>query len=215
MEKEKLISELKTRLGKTALSERTINEYVSSILPSISDDEQLTDAFWTMHTTILKTFEGNLNHEIASSVIKAKEDWEKKKVNQEPPKNEETPSPDERIEKLIQEIEGLKKYNEEAARRNAGESLRNAMFGKADELQVSNKNLWNDVVRSVELTEGMSSEDFLSKVKETYESKQNLYFGSGAVPYSVKGVDNSKAGKEELDSFFAKKALEGKFPKGE
>ena len=123
MEKEKLISELKTKLGKTALSERTINEYASSILPSISSDEQVTDAFWTMHTTILKTFEGNLNFEIASSVNKAKDEWLKKNPQATPPVDPPAPNPnDERIEKLIQEIESLKKHNEEAARRNAGEA---------------------------------------------------------------------------------------------
>lgn len=216
MEKEKLISELKTKLGKTALSERTINEYASSILPSISSDEQVNDSFWAMHTSILKTFEGNLNFEIASSVNKAKDEWLKKNPQTTPPVDPSTTNPnDERIDKLIQEIESLKKHNEEAARRNAGEAIRSAVLSKADELQVSNRNLWNDVVRSVELTEGMSQEAFLDKAKESYESKQKLYFGNGAVPYSTGGGDNVQAAKEELASFFARKASEGKFPKGE
>lgn len=218
MEREKLISELRTRLGKTALSERTINEYATSILPSISSDEQVNDTFWTMHTSILKTFEGNMNHEIAASVIKAKEDWMKQNPTpKDPPKvDPPTPNPnDERFEKLIQEIESLKKQNEEAARKTAGEALRNAVLGEAENLRVSNRNLWNDVVKSVELTDGMSHEDVLNKAKEAYESKQQLYFGNSAVPYSAGGGDNTKAAQEELDAFFARKASEGKFPKGE
>ena len=215
MEKEKLISDLRTKLGKTALSERTINEYVSSILPSITSDEQVTDAFWTMHTAILKSFEGNLNHEIAQNVAKLREELQKNpptpSVDPTPP----VPQNDERIDELIKEIESLKKHNEEAARRNAGEALRNAVLGEADNLRVSNRNLWNDVVKSVELTEGMSHEDVLAKAKEAYESKQQLYFGNSAVPYSAGGGDNAKAAQEELDAFFARKASEGKFPKGE
>ena len=216
MEKEKLISELRTKLGKTALSERTINEYATSILPSISSDEQVNDAFWTMHTTILKSFEGNLNHEIALNVTKLKEELLKTPPTPpvEPPVPP-TPQNDERIEKLIQEIESLKKQNEEAARKTAGEALRNAVLGEADNLKVSNRNLWNDVVKSVELAEGMSHEDMLGKAKEAYEAKQKLYFGNSAVPYSAGGGDNSKAAQEELDAFFQRKALEGKFPKGE
>lgn len=210
MEKEKLISELQTRLGKTALSERTINEYVSSILPSITSDEQVNDAFWTMHMTILKSFEGNLNHEIASTVNKVKEEFLKGN-----PPTPPTPPADDRYEKLMQEIESLKKQNEETARKNASESLRNAVLTEADNLRVSNRNLWNDVVKSVELTDGMKHEDVLSRAKEAYEAKQKLYFGNSAVPYTADGGNNTKAAQEELDAFFARKASEGKFPKGE
>lgn len=212
MEKEKLISDLQTRLGKTALSERTINEYVSSILPSITSDEQVNDSFWAMHTTILKSFEGNLNHEIASTVNRVKEEFLKAPKPEPTPPN---PPIDERYEKLMQEIESLKKQNEETARRNASESLRNAVLTEADKLQVSNRNLWNDVVKSVELTDGMKHEDVLNKAKEAYEAKQKLYFGNSAVPYTADGGNNAKAAQEELDAFFARKASEGKFPKGE
>ena len=213
MEKEKLISELQTRLGKTALSERTINEYVSSILPSITSDEQVNDAFWTMHMTILKSFEGNLNHEIASTVNKVKEEF--LKGNPPAPTTPPTPPADDRYEKLMQEIESLKKQNEETARKNASESLRNAVLTEDDNLRVSNRNLWTDVVKSVELTDGMKHEDVLSRAKEAYEAKQKLYFGNSAVPYTADGGNNTKAAQEELDAFFARKASEGKFPKGE
>ena len=68
MEKEKLLSELKNKVGTTALSDRTIDEYVTSILPMYGNVDSVEEHVLSMHSSILKSFEGNLNHEVASKV---------------------------------------------------------------------------------------------------------------------------------------------------
>ena len=69
------------RLGTTGLSERTISEYVDNILPTITSDEQVNDGFYGMHTKILKSLEGNLNHDVASKVNAFKSEWERTILN--------------------------------------------------------------------------------------------------------------------------------------
>ena len=52
MEKEQLLSELKTKLGTTSLSERTLSEYVGNVLPTITSDEQVNETFYAAHVGI-------------------------------------------------------------------------------------------------------------------------------------------------------------------
>lgn len=209
MEKEQLLSEMTGRLGTTGLSERTVSEYVDNILPTITSDEQVNDAFWDMHTRILKSVEGNLNHDVANRVNTFKAEWEKANPKkQEPPKQEPTKEPQmELYEALVKKIESLEKQNAESNLKATVSEIKGKVLSKADELKVSNRNLWNDAVSAVVYSEGMTESDMLVKAKEIYESKQKAYFGDGAVPYSTGSSSNQKKAEEDLDAYFAKKGI--------
>lgn len=209
MEKEQLLSEMTGRLGTTGLSERTVSEYVDNILPTITSDEQVNDAFWDMHTRILKSVEGNLNHDVANRVNTFKAEWEKNNPKkQEPPKQEPPKEPQmELYEALVKKIESLEKQNAESNLKATVSEIKGKVLSKADELKVSNRNLWNDAVSAVVYGEGMTESDMLVKAKEIYESKQKAYFGDGAVPYSTGSSSNQKKAEEDLDAYFAKKGI--------
>ncbi len=209
MEKEQLLSEMTGRLGTTGLSERTVSEYVDNIMPTITSDEQVNDAFWDMHTRILKSVEGNLNHDVANRVNTFKAEWEKKNpVKQEPPKQEPPKdSQTELYEALVKKIESLEKQSAESNLKATVSEIKGKVLSKADELKVSNRNLWNDAVSAVVYSEGMTESDMLVKAKEIYESKQKAYFGDGAVPYSTGSSSNQKKAEEDLDAYFAKKGI--------
>lgn len=209
MEKEQLLSEMTGRLGTTGLSERTVSEYVDNILPTITSDEQVNDAFWDMHTRILKSVEGNLNHDVANRVNTFKAEWEKNNPKkQEPPKQEPAKEPQmELYEALVKKIESLEKQNAESNLKATVSEIKGKVLSKADELKVSNRNLWNDAVSAVVYSEGMTENDMLVKAKEIYESKQKAYFGDGAVPYSTGSSSNQKKAEEDLDAYFAKKGI--------
>lgn len=209
MEKEQLLSEMTGRLGTTGLSERTVSEYVDNILPTITSDEQVNDAFWDMHTRILKSVEGNLNHDVANRVNTFKAEWEKNNPKkQEPPKQEPAKEPQmELYEALVKKIESLEKQNAESNLKATVSEIKGKVLSKADELKVSNRNLWNDAVSAVVYSEGMTESDMLVKAKEIYESKQKAYFGDGAVPYSTGSSSNQKKAEEDLDAYFAKKGI--------
>lgn len=214
MEKEKLISELKNRVGTTALSDRTIDEYASNILPMMPSEETMDDAFWKAHTTILKSFEGNLNHEVANRVNVFKNEWEKSHPQTAPVSEQE--QRDDKYEALMKEIEGLKKANEESLKKSAVESLREQTLSKGGELHVSNKNLWKDCVKSATISSDATFDDVVESVKKDYESRLKAYIGDSAVPYggaqSPQRV-NKETANAKREAFKEKMRNQGKLPK--
>lgn len=77
MEKETLISELKTRVGETILSERSLTEYATNILPMVPSEGEIPDSFWSAHVGILKSMEGQLRNEKAQFAKSFEEQWKK------------------------------------------------------------------------------------------------------------------------------------------
>lgn len=216
MEKEKLLSELKGKLGTTSLSDRTIDEYATRILPTIVSDEMVNDSFWDVHTSILKTFEGNLNHVVASKVNELKAEWEKKNVKTPPPPQKEEPHEDGKYETLLKEIEALKKANEDSLKKSAVESLKVQITAKGSDLNVTNKNLWKDCVQSYVIPEGQSEDDIVTAVKKDYESRLKSYIGDGAIPYggavALQRVSEEKANAKR-EAFKERMRSQGKLPK--
>ena len=96
----------------------------------------------------------------------------------------------------------------------AVEKMRSEVIKKSGELNVSNKNLWEDAVGMVPYTDDMDVKGMEAKAKEFYEAKLKSYFGEGASPYGGGGGVPPQDDKA-LDEFFRMKSLEGKFPKKE
>lgn len=210
MEKEQLLSAMTERLGTTGLSARTISEYVDNILPTITSDEMVNDGFWGIHTKILKSLEGNLNHDVANRVNAFKSEWEKNNPTKKEEQPVETQKKDPQVElyeTLVKKIESLEKQNAENFLKNTVSDLKGKVLNKADELRVSNRNLWNDAVGAVVYREGMTESELLTEAKVIYESKQKAYFGDGAVPYSAGSASNQKAAEADLDAYFARKGV--------
>lgn len=210
MDKEKLLSELKKQVGTTSLSERTISEYADNILPTVTDETPL-DA----HARILKALEGQLNHDVATKVNGFKADWEKEHPLQEPPKVESFKDSEE-YKSLVDKLSELETARESEAKAAKIASLRNSVMGKAGEIRVSNKNLWNDVVKSLDIADGATAEDVLTSAKSTYEAKLKAYMPS-AVPFGAGGNGTPDAApKAEAEArraaFKARMIAEGRLP---
>ena len=107
MEKETLISNLKTKVGENdfnVLSERTVDNLVEQFMPMFADDEKVTDETYNLPVSLLKSYIGQYRHDvkdgigkgvaegktaweaeqktaqekaIADAITKAKEEWEK------------------------------------------------------------------------------------------------------------------------------------------
>lgn len=70
--KEKILQVLKEKVGKTSLSEKTISDYAASIASLLTDESQLTDQFYDAHVGIIRSMDGNFNHDVAAQVEEAK-----------------------------------------------------------------------------------------------------------------------------------------------
>ena len=69
--KDKILSALKSGIGKTSINDKTLNSYVNIIADKITDESQIGEAI-KPYIEVLKEFQGNINS-IASEAATAKE----------------------------------------------------------------------------------------------------------------------------------------------
>ncbi len=203
MEVAQIISTLREKVGSTSLSDRTFQEYVNAVNPQTEPDE----AFWNTHVAILKSMSGQFSHDVA--------DWQKKyqqqnPQQQNPQQQQNTPAISPEVQALIdaqrKSIEDLKAMVTGQQQRMSQEAIRNAATQQGDVLKVTNRNLWNDAVTRINITEGMTSEQFNAQVKTIYEQNLKSFVGDGVQPYgNAAPADPSAQTKAELDAFFANK----------
>lgn len=218
MEKETLLSGFNQRIGNpdattgmygdTGVSGRTINAYLDTILPSITDDGMVTDAFYDSHVNILKAMGGQMRHE-QSEFVKSY-----KPSPNNPNPNSNPASPESKWEERLKAIESERALEKKGV---LIQGLRQGAFGKAAELKVSNKNLWEDAVRLVDYKDDMTAEDMVSKAKTVYEAKLKAYLGDGAVPYGgeQKGGSpqvSSEEANAKREAFRQKMVAQGRLP---
>ena len=215
MEKEQLLSELKSKLGTTGLSERTLSEYVGNLLPTITSDEQVNDAFYVAHVGILKSMEGQLNKDVADRVKSARSEWEKTRQTPTPnpnpnptdPKNE----PNKELEEMKSMIAAMQQKLEAADKAKLSSELlanvKSAMKAKGatDEAVM----LYTFKGESIDTTK--SVDELTESYLKTYDANYKTLRGDGASPRNGDGNPTAKEDKF-LDDYFARKAAEGKFP---
>ncbi len=91
------------------------------------------------------------------------------------------------LEKQKSELDTLKANYENQIKQGKFNALRDQVKGKANELNVSNVSIWNDVVAAVEIKDDSTVDTILEAVKGTYESKLKAYVGDGVAPYRGEG----------------------------
>ena len=215
MEKETLLTGLKKELGEpaangylgdTGVTMRTLEKYVDAIFPTITSDEMADEAFYKSHAGVVKAMGGQMRFEQAEF---AKNYKPKQEPTVPPPVDKKEP-----YEDFKKRLEALEKERENERKTFAVEKMRSEVIKKSGELNVSNKNLWEDAVGMVPYTDDMDVKGMEAKAKELYEAKLKSYFGEGASPYGGGGGVPPQDDKA-LDEFFRMKSLEGKFPKKE
>lgn len=215
MEKEQLLSALKSKLGTTSLSERTLSEYVANILPTITSDEQVNDTFYTTHASILKSIEGQFNKDVADRVKAAKSEWEKTYQNPKPNPNPTPTEPKDGQNSILEEMQAaiasMKKQLEDAEKAKHSENLlasvKSAMKAKGatDDAVM----LYTFKGESIDTTK--SVDELTESYLKTYDANYKTLRGEGASPRNGDGNPNPKED-DFLKNFFAQKAAEGKFP---
>lgn len=215
MEKEQLLSELKSKLGTTSLSERTLSEYVGNVLPTITSDEQVNDAFYVAHAGILKSMEGQLNKDVADRVKSARSEWEKTHPTPTPNPNPNPTDPKDEPNKELEEMKSMiaamqQKLEAADKAKLSSELLANVKSamkakGATDEAVM----LYTFKGESIDTTK--SVDELTESYLKTYDANYKTLRGDGASPRNGDGNPTAKEDKF-LDDYFARKAAEGKFP---
>ena len=222
METEKIISTLKEKIGTTSLSDRTITDYVNNNL--LEDGKEPDDAYFERHSSVLKSISGNFNKDVADKVDEFKKNYKPSEKPVETIKAEEPKEND--SDKHYQEL--LDKYAEMEKRLNEKEKLESQAIYKKNlaekfKAEIENKGLVYDPVyyRAIELEHGEfdTTKDSASQVTEMLPKYEKMFTDNnrnGAIPFRKEGGSGmSDSGNKNLDSFFERKADEGKMPKKE
>lgn len=213
MTKEELLAKISEKLGKTSLSERTLNSYVENIFKTVSDDSQINDVFLESHVGILKSVEGQLSHDIAEGL--------KNKSNEptEPIKPKPSPS-DDSIKEILKMISEVKSENSKLRERLDNEktfkdeqrykqAVSDAVKGKG----IKNVYILKQVMARKKFDVNKPVEEAVEETLKDYDAEYKDCFGSGGAPREVNnGLVDDEITKKSLDAFFEKKASEGKFP---
>ena len=204
MEKEQILSTLTEKLGQTSFSQQSLQTYVDNNLPA--DGAEPDDAYWTRHISVLKSFQGQFNHDVATKVTEqasAKFEEYKKNWKPEPPKGGEEPKEDsEEISALKQEIEDLKRqFSDNASRMTQAELMAKVKAAmktqNATDAYVLEKTLQGKVLDATK-----SVEDLTAAMLAEYDKEYKACRGDGAAPRMGNG---SPSGKSKLDLRFEAK----------
>lgn len=219
MEKETLLKGFEQRVGvpdaqtgmcgDTGISGKTLDAFVESILPTITDDSSVDDAFYERHAGFLKAMGGQMRHEKAEFVkqhTSALHDG----GNGGNGGNGGAGGSENRLMEKIKALEERLDASECTSRQK---SLRGSVSAAGKTLKVTNEALWRDVAMSVPCNDDMDEEAFTKSVKSEYEKKLKSYMGEGQVPYHTSGGNgqggNDKAyenAKEKREAFFNRMA---------
>lgn len=207
MEQETLVTRLTETIGETNLSERTISEYAKSIMPMITTDEMVNDAFLETHGNILKTIGGQLRHDLADGIEKFKKDYKPETEKQKP---KQQPSGDDKYEALMAEIKNLKENIAEkdkvAAKNATKEKVISTLREKIKEATGSKPNefVFKNTIRDIEIGDDADFSKLVKDAQKAYD--ENLKEAGITAETPRYGQQNRNGEKTALDDFFAKKA---------
>lgn len=214
MEKEKILSELTAKLGKTSLSERSIATYVDNIHPTITDDAQVTDSFYETHVNILKSISGNMDKEIADKVNDFKKNYKPQSTEGGEGGNGggAVGENDKRITELTEKVTTLQKQLEEGAKAQKQADILKAVQAKMQEQGATDNGVLAYTFKGEVVDVEKDVDTLVGEYLKVYDSNYTMLRGEGAKPRggnSSTGEQSAKA----LDNFFSQKMAQGKFPK--
>lgn len=182
MEKEQILSEITTRIGKTSLSQRTLTDYVSSNLPT--EGAEPDDAFWEKHVGFLKSLDGNFSHDVSTQV-------EEFKKNYKPNQQQANDTPQEgKDNEVLELLKGIKNENKELRERldrqdqaKSQSELREKVVAGMKAKGISDEYVLNTTLaKHGELDYKKSVDELVESLLPAYDKEFSACRGNGAVP---------------------------------
>lgn len=213
MTKEELLEKLMAKVGKTSLSERTLNAYAENALKLVSDDSQIDDTFLEAHSSILKTMEGQLSHEISIGIEK----WKETNHHVDDGKGGGNNEILELVKQIREENAEMKARLDAADKKQGQRDYKAKLMAALRSNGAENEYILKQTVGQKEFDTEKSVEDAVEESLKEYDANYKSCFGDGATPRGNSGnaLDSNSTGSKALDDFFDRKAAEGKFPKAE
>lgn len=209
---EKIYQFLRSQLGNTSVSERTIRRKAAKLAKTITRDEDLTPEAVADDVADLKEWSGELNHEVSAKV----EEFRKNHKAQPTPESKAQPEeqkPDAATAVILEKLSALENSLKERDFKDKADAMRVEVKSKSGELKVSRKDIWDNIAATINVGTESTSESLLAGVKKTYEDNLKLYFGDGAKPYNTSSETTGvRGGKDDFKAFAEQLRAEGKLP---
>lgn len=210
MEKEKLLSTLTEKLGKTSFSTQTIEAYLD--LNPVTEGSEPDDDYWQKAVTFLGKMQGQFNHDVAKAVSAQSAspvEEEKDEV-----KEEKVTLP-ENISKLLDEIKNenkkLKDRLDEQDKQRAVANLREQVAEGMKAKNASNAYVLRNVLRDAEFDSSKSIDELVSEYLAKYDVELREANPGGYVPREVTEGSNESS---TFDRYFKQKAEREGWSKG-
>ena len=204
MEKEQILSTINERLGtegiKTDGFQRTFNAYIDANLPA--EGTEPDEAYWTRHTTFLKSLSGQFSHDVAEQVK-----LQMKNIPPAPQPSKLEPQPDKEVEDLKQTVADLKKRLDEKDSQQTQQQLMSQVKAEMKKQGATDDYVLNQTLRGVTLDAKKSVADLAKEMLTAYDSEYTACRGKGAAPRSGNQGGGGNA-KNAADTFFARKQKE-------
>lgn len=208
MEKEQILSTLTEKLGNTSFSQQSLQTYVENNLPAQGTEPD--DAYWTRHVNVLKSFQGQFNHDVAAKVTEqSNAKFEEYKKNWKPTEQTPPPSPaqqgggSEELNKLSEQIEALKKQFESAKNAQTQSELLAKVKEQMQKQNASDAYVLDKTLQGVSLDATKSIDELTREMLQKYDTEYKACRGDGAVPRT--SASGEGQGKSFLDQMFEAK----------
>lgn len=212
MEFEKIVSTLRDKVGQTSLSDKTITDYVNAFKPA--EGTEPDDAFFALHSGILRSMGGNLSHDVATQVNTFKDQWAKDHPAPQPQQEPQESNPDMKalldriaalegkkaepdpaLKTLSEQLAALNSRLDGDAKEKAIKAMMTAVQAKSTELKVEDTPKWELAVEMVspKITSETTPAQAEEMVKAQYEALVKRLNPGGAKAYGDADGGNKKS----------------------
>lgn len=201
MEKEKILSTLTEKVGKTSFSQQTLEAYVD--LNPLAEGAEPDDAYWNKAIAFINKMQGQFNADMASQV----EDFKKNYKPETKEQHTQNPEPNKEVEEMRKQLAELTKRLDEKESKQTQEQLMSQVKAEMKKQGATDEYVLKQTLRGVTLDPKKSVADLTKELLNAYDSELTACRGKGAAP---RNGEQGGSGNKPFGGYFAqKKAKEG------
>ncbi len=202
MEKEKILSTLTEKVGKTSFSPQTLEAYVD--LNPLAEGAEPDDAYWNKAIAFINKMQGQFNADMASQV----EDFKKNYKPETKEQHTQNPEPNKEVEEMRKQLAELTKRLDEKESKQTQEQLMSQVKAEMKKQGATDEYVLKQTLRGVTLDPKKSVADLTKELLNAYDSELTACRGKGAAPRNG-GTSGGSKDKPFGGYFAQKKAKEG------
>jgi len=211
MEQEQILSTLTEKLGQTSFSSQSLSKYVECNLPASGTEPD--DSYWEKHVSILKTFQGQFNHDVAEKVTEqANAKFEEYKKNWTPPADPDscggqagTPE----LTTLKEELSKIQARLNSQEQKHVQEELVKQVRSEMRKQNAKDDYVLSKTLDGITLDSAKSLSELTSEMLSRYDAEYKACRGDGAAPRTAQpgGGGNSSIMDRRFERKFRKEGL--------